>query len=495
MELGLLKRRLVMGSLAGALRVMLAVPLYLVLTPFMLRELGQEMFGLWSFSTLIISVMTLTDFGFKNALVYHIARAQGQTEAINGHFNVAFWTYLAIAGLIILATALLGPLIVEDILRVPERLGNEAWFVLWVTALSFGLRFIAIPYQAVVEGNQQHAVAQFILLAWLIVNFIGSVIALVLYHNIYALGVVSVFSNVVILAAFFWRVSTHYPFVRLGVKYLKREKFIDMLRFGSGIQIATVLITIREPLLKVLIARVYDLTAVASFEIVYRLCTQLVSLVATPLLGSFSASALLAEHREHELQSIIRTMFGFCVAMFVPAILFFWTFSVPIIEFWLGASYPQVGEMLPFAFAAFAIYYTTEPLYKALEGAGLSGYSALVQLISVTVSFAAFGRLVDYPAYATSYALLTGFAVFSVSNYVVFRWRFKSITLFTVRQGLWLLGPILAYAACYSTLPSEALPMVFMIYLAAHVWCVRKATIFDLIGIARRLTGLIRARA
>jgi O-antigen/teichoic acid export membrane protein len=492
MDLVSLKRKLAMGSLAGLLRVVLAVPLYLLLTPFMLHELGPEMFGLWSFSTLIISVMTLTDFGFKNALVYHVAQSNDRPNEINGHFNVAFWTYLVMAALILGVTAVFGSFIVRDVLAVPQRLATEASFILWVTALSFGIRFVAIPYQAVVEGNQEHAVSQFILLAWLIVYFVGTLLALAMYHNIYALGAVNVLANMVVLGAFVWRISTHYTHIRLGVRFLRRHAFLSMLKFGSGIQLATLMIAAREPMLKVMISRVYDLTSVATFEVVYRLCTQLVSVVATPLLGSFSASALLATHREHELQNILRPMLGFCLAVFVPAVLFFGTFSGVIVKYWLGEGYVHVGEVLPVAFAAFAVYYTSQPLYSALEGAGMSGYSAAVQLVSVSVTFVTFSLLVKYQDYAAPYALLSGFFVFSASNYFVFKWRFKSMCLFTLRQALWLLGPALAFCVSYRMIPREGLPAAFALYSMVHMWCMRESNIFDLIGVTRRLAKLAR---
>lgn len=492
MDLVSLKRKLAMGSIVGSLRVVLAVPLYLLLTPFMLHELGPEMFGLWSFSTLIISVMTLTDFGFKNALVYHVAQSDGRPDEINGHFNVAFWTYLAMAALIFSLTAAFGSFVVNEILAVPQRLATEASFVLWVTALSFGIRFVAIPYQAVVEGNQEHAVSQLILLAWLIVYFAGTLLALAMYHNLYALGAVNVFANMVVMVAFVWRVKARYHHIRLGVRSLRRHAFIGMLKFGSGIQLATLMIAAREPMLKVMISRVYDLTSVATFEVVYRLCTQLVSIVATPLLGSFSASALLASHREHELQNILRPMLGFCLAVFFPAVLFFGTFSGILVKYWLGGAYVHVGEVLPVAFSAFAVYYTTEPLYKALEGAGMSGYSAIVQLVSVSVTFSTFSMLVKYQDYAAPYALLCGFFIFSVSNYFVFKWRFKSMCLFTFRQALWLLGPALAYCVGYRLIPHEALPVAFVFYSMVHMWCMRKSNIFDLIGVTCRLAKLVR---
>ena len=295
MELNLLKKKLAQGSIAGLVRVGLAVPLYLIMTPFVLHRLGSELFGLWSFGTLVISVMTITDFGFKNALVYHIASDLDNHDRLNQHFNVAFLTYLVMTLIALIVTLIFGKAIALHLLRVPESLHAEARFVLWVTAASFGLRFLSISFQALIEAHQEHATVQIVLLSWLLANFIGTLVALSLQPNIYALGIVTLSSNALILIVFWSYVSRRYSFIRISKKFLSRNATRDMLGYGSGIQLATLLIAAREPLIKVLIARTYDLVSVATFEIVYKLCTQLVSLVTTPLQGSFAASALLSK--------------------------------------------------------------------------------------------------------------------------------------------------------------------------------------------------------
>ena len=60
MDLALVKHRLLQGSLVGLARTALAVPIYLVLTPFLLRALGPNFFGIWSFGAIIMSVLALT---------------------------------------------------------------------------------------------------------------------------------------------------------------------------------------------------------------------------------------------------------------------------------------------------------------------------------------------------------------------------------------------------------------------------------------------------
>ncbi len=489
-----LKRRFAAGSLTGLARVALAIPLYFILTPYVLHALGTERFGLWAFGTLVISVMTLTDFGFKNALVYYVARNLEDTARINRYFNVAFLLFVAMTMLVFAIAYAAGPLIVRELLNVKIELRDEAAFVLWVTALGFGLRFVALPFQAVVEAHQRHAVSQAILLLWLVVNFVGTLIALNIRPDIYALGAISILSNLVVLAAFITYTKIQFRFLGVDPRRVSASEAKDMVIYGGGIHAATLLIASREPVLKVLIARTQDLAGVATFEIVFRLCTQLVSFVATPLLGTFSAAALLARDRTDELGHVLRPMLGFCLATFVPAILFFASFSESLVSLWLGPDFPQVSAMLPGAFTAFSVYYTTEVLYKSIEGSGWSVYSALVQSIVLSLMVGTFLAWDGPAGAAVPAALLSGFVFFSLSNVAVFRVRFPTLRLVTSAQLGWLLAPACAYLLVLRWLPPAVLPVAFFVYSILHIVCVRRANLFDVFNVARRVVKMVTVK-
>jgi O-antigen/teichoic acid export membrane protein len=278
------------------------------------------------------------------------------------------------------------------------------------------------------------------------------------------------------------------------ITHLTWRHFKDTAKFGAGIHSATLLIVAREPVLKTLIARASDLASVASFEIVYRLCTQLASIVITPLLGTFSASALLARERADELGLLLRTMLGFCLATFVPLVLFFATFSVPLVELWLGPGYDNVSAMLPGVFTAFAVYFSSEVMYKAIEGSGRPGYSALIQAATFIVMLGIFYFYPTSVEQAVPAALLGAFLFFSVVNLIVFRLRFPTLRLCTLRQLAWLAGPALAYTVALRWSTPEDVPAAFLIYTVVHVWCVRHAGVFDVFGMARRLLNIVAAK-
>ena len=211
----ILREKLLKGSLAGLLRVSLAVPLYLFLTPYVLSRLGTAMFGIWSFSNIMISFVNLTDFGFKNSLVRHVAGNLDQEAEIDRYFNAAFWMYAVMTLITLVLTMLFAHSLVSGLLRVPAGYHAEAVFVIIISAASFGLRFLATPFQAIIEGFQDLFYSQMISLVWLISNFTGSIVALAVKPDIYALGLASLFPSLIVLVLFICQVRRRFPFVRV----------------------------------------------------------------------------------------------------------------------------------------------------------------------------------------------------------------------------------------------------------------------------------------
>ncbi len=492
MDRAALRTKLLKGSMAAALRVGLAVPLYLVLTPYALSRLGPAMFGVWSFGAVVTGIVTLTDFGFKNSLVRHVAVNIDRKEEIARHFNAAVRMYGALAVACVAVIALGADGIVSRLLRVPSLYHREATFVVVVSAASFALRLMATPFQAVVEGFQELAYSQLVSLAWLVVNFAGSLAALALKPDVYSLGIVSVAANAVVAVLFLWRVRSRFPFARIVPGAFDLRAARDLFRFGIGIQIATVVITLREPIFKVLISRTGEMESLAAFEVAFRLCVQIVSLIVSPLLGTFAASALLGDRRK-DLETVLRPIAGYTYTALIPAVLFVGSFASELIALWLGDNAGETAAQLGPLFSAFAIYYATEPLYKAIEGSGASKYSAFVQTFSMGSSVAAFFLLAPAGKLAVPLALLAGFTAFSVSNLIAFRRRFGGMALFHPARVLFLLCPAMAYAAAGLVVPRGWLPALFVVYLAAHLLTARKTNIFDFVGFAWKMLDALRA--
>jgi O-antigen/teichoic acid export membrane protein len=198
----------------------------------------------------------------------------------------------------------------------------------------------------------------------------------------------------------------------------------------------------------------------------------------------------LLSDREQDLEKILRPFFGYALLILIPAALFFESFSNELIEVWLGPSLLNAGQMLPTIFIAFAVYYLTETLYKAIQGSGLSFYSGAVQIASIFIQIGVFALLASKPLWSVPISILAGFLFFSVTNFLMFKRHFRKITLIRSNQLLWVMIPACSYILVQFLTSRNLWPFLFSAYVIIHLFCVRSAKIFDWIGIARDFVSL-----
>ena len=93
------------GAILSYVSLFLTTFLGIVYTPFMLREMGQSEFGLYSLAASVIAYLTLFDFGFGNAVARFTAKfkAEGKKQELNEMLGMFFLVYCGIALLVALA--------------------------------------------------------------------------------------------------------------------------------------------------------------------------------------------------------------------------------------------------------------------------------------------------------------------------------------------------------------------------------------------------------
>ncbi|AJY71080.1 hypothetical protein RW64_16670 [Geobacter sulfurreducens] len=476
--------------MSGIFRSLLAIPVYLAITPLVARSLGPEEFGVWSFGSMLVNVFAFTDFGLKSSLTYHIARGRDSREEVVSCFNAVFWSYSAIALAVLAVTVGLASGFSCQLLNVPTHLESEAAYVLSIFAAGFGVRFIAVAYQGIVDGYQEQSFTQKVFTCWLLVNAAGTVIAVTVFSGLHALGVVSLIGNFMVFVAFYLRIRLHYPFVRVRFQSISFAALRRLLKFGGGVFVASMVIALREPFLKILVSHRYGLPAVADFEVVLRLCSQVMAVIVSPLGGVFAASAYLSDNRE-ELSDLVRSLFSASLAAFLPIIIFGIAFGEALVTWWLGEQYAGAGKLLPGILTAFAVYYMTEVLYKSMEGSGHSRYSAIVQTVSLVFGTGAFFLSDGGMVRTLVSAYLVGFVTFSLMNGFYFLKRFPGKRLIGATELLCFGVPFGLFLATVPMVSVSMLAPLFGVYLGVHLCMVQMTGAVDLIRLGKSIVGAV----
>ncbi len=476
------------GSRAAMLRILSAIPIYLLLTPFTLKYLHAEQFAIWSFNATIIGIISLADLGLKSSLSFYSAQNLRNPERLQKLLGTGLCVYVALwASLTILTVVFLHDLV--SLMNVPAPMERAASFVVLVTVIGFGMRFVAMPFQAVIETHQGVAFTQYVLLFWLLANAVAIFIFLPHYPSLYVMGWISVAGNAIVLLAFYRHLVRSFPYLRLSALSFDLRAAKALSKYGLGVYLGAIMISLREPLYKIFLSKHFGLALVTDFEVCFRLCTQLISAVISPLLGTFVAAAVLAS-RPSDLAIMLRPSIGFALLVLIPLTLCTISFSPWLVAYWLGPNNHLVVAMLPWMFAAFATYYATEVMYQALLAAGESRFSGAVQTVTLATCALILFLLKDLPPELdVGISISAGFFVFTSSTLVRFRRRFPKLELFRASELVRFALPSVIYlvlSLSYRDNPT-ALALLFFAYIAIHVWVARVVGIIDLFAFVRRL--------
>jgi len=478
------------GSFAALLRVLIAIPVYLLLTPFTLHHLGADQFAVWSFSAAVIGIVNLADLGFKSSLLYHCANHWTDRAHINNLFGACIALYTGL-WLLLLSIAVAFASRISVLLGIPASYHEQGQFVVIITAISFGLRFVAMPYQAVIESRNGVGFSQNVLLCWLVLTAVATLVLLPLFPGVYVLGWIAVGGNAFTLAAFVWRARFLFPWLRLYTFKSDLRAMRSLISFGIGVYVATIMISMREPVFKTFLSHHYGLTAVADFEIAFRFCTQIISAVISPLLGTFAAAALLAKQPE-ELLRLLRPLCGFTLLLLPPMVVFLLCFSDWLLPLWIKDASDQIIPLLPFMFSAFALYYLVEILYQSLLATGMSNYSGTVQVAVVAVLLASLFALHHWSSnyvIVIGGAMLSGFAVFVVINLFTFKTRFGRLPVSVKSMSLMLMPTLSALMIIFPGNSFTERLLLYAVYFLLHLLAAVKAGIVTPLTLWRQWLG------
>src|ERR1041385_7623656 len=105
----------------------------LVVLPILVRGLGAERYGLLALSLVIIGFAAIADLGVGRAASKYLAEdfEKNETSRTQQHISSALTicTVMGIVGTAILA--LLTPVLVDQVLKVPPSLATESRIVMW----------------------------------------------------------------------------------------------------------------------------------------------------------------------------------------------------------------------------------------------------------------------------------------------------------------------------------------------------------------------------
>lgn len=410
--------RLFKNALFNSVSRLLSVIVLLATTPYLVRKLTVDGFGIFALMTSLVGYYGLLDLGMGQGLIKFIAqyRAVDNHEAMSQAINASLWVQglLGMLGAACLF-AFCRPLLI--LLHVPDPFFADAVFALRISIVGYFFTMLTGSFSSVLMGLQRYDLtATIAIISNIFLNILFVVLLKLGLGLREVVGLNAAFALVNFLIYYFlvrrllpgWRYS-----VRVNLVHFRRQ-----LKFSIYMFIAQLSSIISNYFVRFICGFYGGPAAVTLYVIPTRILGAYLNLLNSSFQVVFPFSSELGSLRDRvrikKLFSQGATLFS---ALLFPVLLMMIVFAKPILRLWIGAAFAESGWLILV----------------------LLGWSTLIAASSTLPNLIALGL---------GYSRLIGiFSIFSILFYAVL------LPLFTRRWGV----PGTAWAMLISTLPGIVL--------------------------------------
>ena len=413
--------------------------LSILLTPYLLSRLGNDVYGIWVLVGALVSYIGLSDFGFGTSFVKYVAEydTRGDREGVNGVMSTGIIFYLAIA--IVLLT--LSPFIIGatiNLLAVPERLRETTRTVLLLGIITLlWANFIQV-YQSVINGLQRMDVTIIINVSLSLCYALGCVAVLESGFGILGLALAHLIPQIIGVGVSAYYAYRLYAGLEFKLNSIKRH-WVTLFRYGINLLISNIASLITFQFDKLLVNRFINAAHVTFYDVGSRPSVTARSF-AVLLLSSLTpaTSALEVQQGREKLYQLFVRASKYVSALAFPLFTGMIVASRPIIEAWVGQGYESSVVVMRILCIGYLFHIFAAPVSPFVQGMGRPDYQrnaeALTLILNIGLSIALIRQYGFYGA-----PVGTAIATFVSSVYYLWSFhRFMGRPLLSFLKGTYL---------------------------------------------------------
>ena len=392
---GLSTRIIARNAFTGYIILLTRIGLGFFLTPFIIRSVGADDYGLWLLVLSVTGYFYLADLGFGQAIVRYVAmeRVDGRQK----HLDQLVSTFLVVysfLGIAVAAVALSLTPAFPTIFKVSSEQAAQSQFVMLAIGLAVAVSIPLNLFGGYLQGHQRYDLSNGVEWVASLANGVLTVLVLPLGYGLMALVVITVATNLAAGVARLVLAIRLTPDLRIGLHNFQPRLIREISSYSISFFVVSAAVVVCHRTDQVVIGLFLPMTAVAIFGVNQRLVELGRSLagqignVLLPVAADLHARADQAKLRTVLIEG---TKFGTAFMMVVAVQLF--ALSRPFLDLWVG---PSFGEGYP------ALVVLTVVSIAALAG----DTSARILLTSDRQRVVALASMADAAANATLSVIL-----------------------------------------------------------------------------------------
>ena len=359
----------------------------LLIIPFLLRELGEEKFGLLSLVWVVIGYFSFFDFGIGRALTKIIAEKIGvnQMKDIPGTFWASFFLMLVFSSLGAIVVLLISPALVTSVFKISQELQSETIVTFYLLALSIPIITTTAGMRGFLEAYQKFSTINIIRTFLGVFSFLGPLICLFFSDSLIWIAL-----SLVIIRDLVWLVYLFQCLkinAELKTSVTLKYKFLKpILKLSGWITVSNLIVPILVYLDRFLIGAMVSATAIAYYTTPYEVVSKLL-LIPGALTGvlfpAFSANYLT--NPEFTKKISIKAV-KYIVIIMYPLVLIIMIFSFEGLSLWVGDKFAKNSYFI-LQIMALGIFINSLAYipFSFLQGIGKPEITAKIQLFELPI--------------------------------------------------------------------------------------------------------------
>lgn len=384
------KSRLVKSSIARYIEVIVAMGTAIVLTPYLINQLGEANYGLWILILSTLGWFGFVDLGFSAAVQRQmtIFIEQNDQQSFNKLFSCALALFFILSIVATIGIFALG--VFPQLLAVPEEKLTTTSIIISILCLKIFMDFLMNAFHGIFVGHVRFDIDANI---GIITSLTKAVLVFVMVKDFGLYGVVwatvsaDILNNILKVYSAKKLQQLRFSFADVDFDEIKQ-----LFSFSKHIFLMIIGNTIRERTNPVIIAHYLDLPSITIFSIANRLATmteQLVSSIAY-VFGPIFYKQVANNAEPSKVQALLYTIVSlyafFSAIFFIPLVVM----SKDIVALWIGISYSDINILVAFLVLAFFERVISNPIGTLLvanaQHQKIAYLAVIVAFISITLS-------------------------------------------------------------------------------------------------------------
>lgn len=384
-----------LNAVTNYFRFAFTLILFLLLTPFIIRKVGVNDYGLWTLMYSVVGFFGLFDLGFSTSVVKYVAecKGSGDLDRRNRIVNTLLIAYLILSVAATVGVGLLS-LFFNRVFAIPPPQHHKALVLLWILAVRAVMLSLPLDlFRGVIFGEQRIYLVNIVQIGGSV--FYGLTAWIALGHGMGLLALAWIHLATMLLENFLY-ISFAFHYVeglRISWSLADRKVFKEVASFSAGQFIINVSAVGFLHMGPILIKLLLPLSAVAIYAVALKISENLRILVIqfinvfTPYIAELKGAG-----DDEKIRYVFVECTKFSCAMMVLLTVPVWSYAREAVTFWAG---PELAEAAPVLIVLAGYRVISIPWTMASNVLGMTGYhkytarlSAVCLLTNIFISVA-----------------------------------------------------------------------------------------------------------